>query len=353
MLWAVIMAGGSGTRFWPESRALRPKQLLQIFGKKTLLEQTVDRIRPLIPKERILIVTNQSYAGLIQRIVKLPAKQIIGEPVGRNTAPCAVLAAQMAFRKDPKAVLAILPSDHRIAKEGEFRKALKAAAGIATEGELPVTFGIRPHYPHTGFGYLELGQKMKSKTSFSAYRLKRFCEKPNLKKAKMFLRSKRYLWNSGMFVWKADSLLEAARNHQPKIIKLAEKIASKFSRAAIKRVFPQMPDVSIDFGLMEYLKGKIIAIPIDIGWNDLGGWQVVSEIWPQDSQGNIICGKPILINSQNSIVRAGKRLIALVGMSDCVIVDSDDALLICHRHQTEAVRHVVQELKKRKKRELL
>ncbi|MFA6601168.1 MAG: sugar phosphate nucleotidyltransferase [Candidatus Omnitrophota bacterium] len=353
MLWAVIMAGGSGTRFWPESRKNKPKQFLKIFGHKTLLEQTADRVRPLIDRRRILVVTQASNVPLVVKLLKIPASQVIGEPVGRNTAPCAALAAAVALRRDPEAVLAILPSDHRIDDESAYRKALRAALEEARARKMPVTFGIRPAYPHTGFGYLEFGRRSGSRNRFAVHVLKRFCEKPGLARARSFVRAGRYYWNSGMFVWRADELLRATREHQPKIHDLAVKIASGELKAGMKKWFSRMPSVSIDYGLMERIREGILAIPGSFGWNDLGGWQVLPEMWTRDAQRNVVRGRAILIDSFDNIVKCDRRLVALVGVRDQVVVDTPDALLVCHRNKTESVRHVVAALEKKKWKEFL
>jgi mannose-1-phosphate guanylyltransferase len=353
MLWAVIMAGGSGTRFWPESRKGRPKQFLKIFGKKTLLEQTADRIKKIIPSERILVVTQQSNVPLVRTLLKINPSHVLGEPVGRNTAPCAVLAASLAHLQDPGAVLAILPADHRIERENVYRQALKTAGEVAAKEGLPVTFGIKPAYAHTGFGYLEFGPVFKRGGEFPVYRLKRFCEKPDAARAKVFVKAGRYYWNSGMFIWRADALLETCRRHQPLIYRLAQKIIGGPFESQMKRRFRAMPNLSIDYGLMEKLSGKILAIPADFGWNDLGGWQVIPEMWSEDQDGNVALGRNILIDSRNNIVKSGKRLLALIGVRDFVIVDTEDALLVCHRKKTESVKQVVEALEKKKWKEFL
>jgi mannose-1-phosphate guanylyltransferase len=347
MLWAVIMAGGEGTRFWPESRRRRPKQFLKIFGRKTLLEQTVDRLKGVVPSGRVIVVTQKANVKLVRSLLKIPSWQIIGEPVGRNTAPCAALAASIALMEDPCAVLAILPADHRIEKPAVFRRALRAAGDIAESEKLPVTFGIKPTYPHTGFGYLELGPSVGRRAGFPVHQLKRFREKPDYTQAKIFLKSKRFLWNSGMFIWRADALTEAARRYQPGIYRCLTRILKGPLKAQMGRWFPDMPNVSIDYGLMERLGGRILAIPADFKWNDLGGWQVIPEMWKHDRQGNVARGKILLMESCGNVVKGDKRLLALVGVRDLVVVDTPDALLICHRKKTEKVRGVVAALKRR------
>ncbi len=346
-LWAVLMAGGSGTRFWPESRAGRPKQFLTIFGKKTLLEDTTARLKTVVPPGRIIAVTQKEQVPLVSKLLKLSRSQVIGENVGRNTAPCAVLAAALIHRRDPEAVLALLPADHRIGEEKKFQKALEAAAKVATEQRMPVTFGMKPLFPHTGYGYLEMDRFFTRKEDFSFYKLKCFHEKPSLPKARRFLKAKRYLWNSGMFVWRADALLEAAKKYLPEAYKLAQKILDVGLDSGMKRFYAAMPNISIDYGLMEKLAGKILSLPVDIDWHDLGGWQAFADLWPEDGNKNIVKGNALLVESSSNIVKAGGRLVALLGVKDLVVVDTPDALLICPKSETESIRKIVQAIKQK------
>lgn len=358
------MAGGTGTRFWPESRENNPKQFLPFFGRRTLFEETLCRIRPLIPKSRVIVVTQKRYESQVRRLGKIPPAHIIGEPVGRNTAPCVALAAALIIKKDPHAVLAILPSDHRIGKPARFRKILKRAAETAAQHGFPVTFGMKATLPHTGYGYLEIDKLFKKENGMPIYRLKRFHEKPTLAKAKAFLKTGRFLWNSGMFVWHADQLLEATRDYLPGVYKVVQNViprsgATKDLRdssplpglrmtKALEKFYPRMPSISIDYGLMEPLRGKILTIPADIEWCDLGGWQAFQDLWPRDLHGNIIQGKQILtVGCQDNLVRTGKRLMALVGVRDLVVVDTEDALLIASQDKVESIREIVAMLRKR------
>ncbi len=348
MLWSLIMAGGSGTRFWPESRHRKPKQFLSIFGKKTLIEQTVDRLKPLVSPSRVLVITNKQHTGVVKKLLKISSSQIVGEPMGRNTAPCAVLAAALFLKKDPDAIAAILPSDHKILREPLFRKALDAAAKVSDKTGMPVTFGIRPSFANTGYGYLEMGPKFSKMNGLPVYRLKRFHEKPNAAKAKKFVRSGRFLWNSGMFVWRADKLMEAARKFLPDAHDLALKIADEGLEKGLNRHYKKMPNISIDYGLMEKMAGNILTLPVDIGWHDLGGWLAFEEFWEKDAEGNSVRGRAVLLESQNNIVKSEKRLVAMIGVKDFVVVDTDDALLICPKSKSEEIRNIVKALKDRK-----
>lgn len=342
------MAGGSGTRFWPLSRVKTPKQFLNLFGRKTLLQDTVNRLKPLVPSNRLLVVTQKQNVQTVCHLLKLPSSQVIGEPVGRNTAPCAALAAALILKKDPDAVLALLPSDHFIEKMEIFRKALRLAACTANHEGAPVTFGITPTFPHTGYGYLELEKKYTVRDLNSVFRLKSFHEKPSLAKARTFVSSKRFLWNSGIFIWRADRLLESVRRFLPEAHRLIRKITAGNTAAQIARYYASLPNVSIDYGLMEKLSGKIFAISVEIGWYDLGGWQAFWKLWPKDSQGNVLQGKTILIESRNNVVRSSsKKLVALLGVNDFVVVDTPDALLVCPKTEAENIRDLVRKLKER------
>ena len=345
MLWAVIIAGGSGTRFWPKSRARLSKQFLKLSGRKTLLEDTAARIQGLIPRSRILVVTQKSKARLAARLLRLPLSQVIGEPAGRNTAPCAALAAALIIKKDRHAVLALLPADQHMSKPAVFKRLLKAASETASQKGLPVTFGIHPLQPYTGYGYLEKGGLAERRRGIKIYRLRRFHEKPSFKKACSFLRSGRFLWNSGIFVWRADRLLEAARRYQPKIWRLAVKIAAGKTNPGMRRHFPQMPSISIDYGLMEKMAGKILTLPAKMGWSDLGGWQSLWDFGPKDRDGNVCRGNGLLVDSRGNLIWSAGRLVVLLGVQNSVVVDTEDALLVCPREKAESIRKVVHALK--------
>ncbi len=353
MLWAVLMAGGSGTRFWPESRESRPKQFLSLFENKTLLEQTQNRLHPVIPKSRVLVITQSDKQNLVKKLLHLPAVQVIGEPVGRNTAPCAILAARLLVANDPQAVMALLPADHRIQKEKVFRDALQAAARIAMKTALPVTFGMKPSGPHPGYGYLEMGELFEKKRSFPIYRLKRFHEKPAAAKARRFYASGKFLWNSGIFVWKAGSLLAAARKHLPEAVRLADQIVNAGLKRGMEVFYRKMPHISIDYALMEPLAGQILTCPVDFGWSDVGSWESLREFIPTDPQGNVAAGKTFFIESSGNIVKSAGKLVVLMGMKNHLVVETHDTLLICPVDKTQSIRHIVKELQNKNMREYL
>ena len=352
--WAIIIAGGSGTRFWPESRRSLPKQFLGLFGKKTLLEETQDRLLKVVPKSRILVFTSKDKAALTRKLLKLPASQVIGEPVGRNTAPCAVWAASLVLKKDPSAVLGIFPADHFIRDGKKFTKTLKAAYQAAEEQGMPVTLGIKPESPHTGYGYLEMGPKFSAVKGIPIYRLKQFCEKPALPAAKRYCSSGKFLWNAGIFVWRADCLLETARKALPKVFKAATKIVNeKISQVSLHKLFAALPNISIDYGLMEKIRGGILTVPVSMGWNDVGGWSALKNLLVKDKKGNVASGQTLLVDSKDNFIKSKGKLIATIGLERHVVVESEDAILICPLDQTESIRKIVQTLEKDRKTRFL
>lgn len=346
--WAVIMAGGSGTRFWPESRKHRAKQFLNLFGRKTLIEQTFDRVKKVIPPSRILVFTALDKAASTAKLLRIPRSQVIGEPIGRNTAPCAAWAASLILRKDPSAVLGIFPADHFIENETAFAKVLRVAYEQADETGMPVTLGIKPDQPHTGYGYLEMAEKSAVVRGTQVFFLKCFHEKPKLVLAQKYFRSKKFLWNAGIFIWRADCLLETTRRELPAVFNKVVKIAAGgISAATVKKLFAKVPNISIDYGLMEKLSGGILTIPVAIGWNDVGSWATLGGLLSVDRSGNLSIGNNILVESTGNIVKGAGRLIATVGLKNHVVVDTGDAVLVCPLSETESIRKIVIELQKR------
>ena len=355
MNWAVIMAGGSGTRFWPESRKHRAKQFLNLFGPKTLLEQTFDRVKKVIPPSRIFIFTALDKAASTAKLLHIPRAQVIGEPVGRNTAPCAAWAASLIMKKDPSAVLGIFPADHFIKDEITFAKVLRVAYEQADKEGMPVTLGIKPDQPHTGFGYLEMAGKKVSVRGTPVFFLKCFHEKPKIALAKKYFRSAKFLWNAGIFIWRADCLLETTRRELPAVFKSVVKIASGgISAAAVKKLFAEVPNISIDYGLMEKLSGGILTIPVAMGWNDVGSWSSLKDVLAVDKRGNISIGNNLLVESSGNVVKGSSgRVIATVGLKDHVVVDTGDAVLVCPISETESIRKIVNELQKNNMRRFM
>jgi mannose-1-phosphate guanylyltransferase len=348
-VYAVILAGGSGTRFWPLSRESRPKQFLHLTGRGSLLQQTVKRIRSSIPAKQILIVTNQKHQFEVMNQLRgmgILLKNILLEPTGKNTAPAVCWAAQKIHQSDPKAVLAVFPSDHVILNNKKFLLYLNQAIVLAQK-EYLVTFGIVPTRPATGFGYLKAKRVKKGGHAF--LQVERFCEKPNLLKAQQFLKSGNYYWNSGMFVWKTETLLNEFKQYLPK---LEMALRQKTDNRSIKKIWGNLQSVSIDYGILEKSKRVAAVFAPNLGWSDLGSWDSLSEVFPSDTGGNVFCGDHIGLNCANTVVWGHKRVIATIGVKDLIVVDTDDAVLVCHKNQAQKIREVVSLLKERKRKEV-
>jgi mannose-1-phosphate guanylyltransferase len=345
--YAVIMAGGSGTRFWPLSRRKRPKQLLTLFGQGSLLEQTVERIRSLIPAERTYIFTNELLCEQVQHdLPEIPHDQVVAEPAARNTAPTIGLAAHEILRRDPDGLMMVLPSDHVIRKPNVFRRCLRAACGLgATEGR-SVILGLKPTEPHTGYGYVRLGAKEDRLDGQEIFSVARFTEKPPLKTARRYVASGRYLWNGGMFIWRASTILRNLEKHQPAMARGLAEIAAAGgirSQETLRRLYPCLEKISIDFALMEKISG-VYAVAADIGWNDVGSWSVAYELNPKDRHGNVRPRHTLCLGSEGNMIVSPGKFVVTVGVQDLIIVETDDALLVCAREHSQDVGKAVQEL---------
>ena len=347
-IFALIMAGGTGSRLWPRSRTRHPKQFLDLTGSTTMLQQAQSRIEPLIQPDTTLVATNDSYVDIVlKQVPALPPENVLGEPKGRGTAPAIGLAAVHIRKRDPDAVMAVLTADHLIAKEDEFRQGLKAAADIAREGWL-VTLGITPNYPETGYGYIERGDFLGNVGEFEGYRVARFVEKPDLEDAQSYLESGNYAWNSGMFIWRVDRILDEMSQHMPELykglIEIEEAIGTPEERGVLKKVFPLLPSETIDYGIMEKAE-KVAMLPVDIGWDDVGSWSAVYDVLPKDLNGNVVVGNHLSPDSKNTLIYSPKRMVATIGMQDMIVVDTDDVLLICPRDRAQDVKTLVDMLK--------
>lgn len=332
---AVIMAGGKGERFWPLSREKFPKQLLSLIGKRSLLQETVERIQPLIPPRDILVVTRRPLARAIERqLPQVPRKNIISEPVGRNTAPCIGLAAKM-IKED--AVMVVLPADHIIRPRRKFLDTLKKAVTLAGETENLITIGIKPTYPATGYGYIEAGNKEKRQV----FRVKRFVEKPDKKKAKKFLKSGRFFWNSGMFVWKRSVILEAIRKYMPSLYQKLQMISSK----NISKLYPGLPNVSIDYGIMEKAKNSLV-IPADFSWEDLGSWESLDKFLSRDRKKNAVMGRVSMMDTRNCTMVNKKGLLSAIGVSDLIIVSTEEVTLVFPKGKGQQVKRLVEKVRR-------
>jgi mannose-1-phosphate guanylyltransferase len=350
-MYVVIMAGGRGTRFWPRSRDRKPKHLLDILSERTIVQETVDRLLPLVPPERILVVTGRTHAAeLARQLPGIPARNILIEPVGRNTAPCIGLAALHVRRLDPDGVMAVLPADHRIAADALFRDVLQAAAEAAQPGDRLVTIGIAPTAPETGYGYLELGEEAGNSRGEAIWKVRSIREKPDRETAGTFLAEGRYVWNSGMFVWTAGAILAAIGQWLPELAgrleTIDEALGTAREDAVLEEVYPSLPSISIDYGVMEKA-GNVLALRGDFGWSDVGSWDALWEVSPKDPSGNVLKGSVAVAGARNCLVAAGGRLVALAGVEDLIVVDTEDALLVCRRGDSQRVREVVELLEKK------
>jgi mannose-1-phosphate guanylyltransferase len=349
-MYAVIMAGGIGSRFWPRSRERMPKHLLDIEGERTIIRETVDRIRPLVPPEKTLVVTGRSHAAeLIRQLPEIPAGNILIEPVGRNTAPCIGLAALHILRQTEDDVMLVLPSDHRIGDEETFREVLRTAAGAASRGGPLVTVGIRPTGPETGYGYIERGERIEAAGAEGIYRVRSIREKPPREEAERLFAQGGFLWNSGMFVWKASAILSAIARHLPELheglAEIRDALGTDREEAVVASVYTAQPAVSIDCGVMEKAR-EVLVVPGDFGWSDLGSWDALWEVSEKDEQGIAARGRCLGKDAADCLVHSPGKLVALVGVRDLLVVDTEDALLICRRGRSQDVRSVVAALEK-------
>lgn len=349
MLYPIIMAGGSGTRFWPLSRKSRPKQFLPLTGAEPLLALTAARVRPLAPPERTFVVCGKAHAAAVRRLLPdLPAKNVLVEPIARNTAPAVGLAAAVVARADPEGVLAMLPSDQFVRDTAGFRRALREAARAAADGEL-VTIGIKPDHPETGFGYVQQGRVIR-KGALPVREVRRFVEKPDLATARRYLASGDYLWNAGIFVFRADRMLEELARHLPEttgpLAAIGAAVGTPGFGRALARHFPKMPSISLDYGVMEKAS-RIAVVPADFGWNDVGSFTALPAVRPLDARGNVLQGETVLVDVEDSVVLAGERPLAVIGVQGLVVVDAGDAILVCPKERAQDVRRVVDELGRR------
>jgi mannose-1-phosphate guanylyltransferase len=345
------MAGGKGVRFWPRSREKTPKHLLDISSERTMIRETVDRIRPLLPAERTLIVTGKSHAAeLIRQLPEIPPENILIEPVGRNTAPCIGLAALHILRRVSDAVMLVLPSDHRIGDEAAFLRIIKAAAETALQGDPLVTIGIRPTGPETGYGYIEQGDPFSTSGVDEIFRVRSIREKPPREQAEHFLAQGGFSWNSGIFVWKVSTIVEAIGRFLPDLqrglLQIREALGTDREEAVVRSVYTEQRAVSIDYGVMEKAK-NVLVIPGAFDWSDLGSWDALWEVSEKDENGNAVRGEFIGIDTSNSLIHSTGKLVALVGVKDLLVVETNDALLICRRGRSQDVRKVVETLEKK------
>lgn len=344
---ALIMAGGRGERFWPKSRKRMPKQFLSLTDDgKTMIQHTVERILPMVDVKDIYIVTNRDYKPLVQeQLPDIPQENILCEPVGRNTAPCIGLGAVHIARKYEDAVMFVLPSDHLIKYNTIFQKTLSDAADVAEQGENLVTLGITPDYPETGYGYIKFNPE---ETLGRAFAVDRFVEKPDLETAKGYLATEQYLWNSGMFIWKVSTILKNLEKYLPEtytgLKKIQQAIGTEDERSVLEHEFESFRSESIDYGIMEKAQ-NIYILSGSFGWDDVGSWLAVERIRQSNEFGNVITGNAITVDTKNTIIQGDKKLIATVGIENLIVVDTEDALLICEKDSAGNIKKVLENLK--------
>lgn len=352
--YGLILAGGRGTRFWPRSRRRSAKQVLNVVGEGSLIQATVERLAPVIPPERLWVLTNEYLRdAIVGQLPAIPKRQVLAEPVQRNTAPAIGLAAHILQAQDPEAVMGVFPSDHVIGKPAPFRAVVKAAFKGAAAGRLMV-IGIQPRWPETGYGYVEFPKG--SRAGSEPLAVRRFHEKPEASKAKRYLAAGNFYWNSGMFFWRTSVLLDELRQHLPRtatILASLPRFGGSGFAARLKEAFPLCDNISIDYAVLEKAANVSGIAAADFGWNDVGSWNAVYELLPRDRRGNAIHPNSVCIDSENNFVDARGKLVALLGVKDLIVVDTPDALLVATRSRAQHVGEIVKTLEKQGHHHLL
>ena len=348
--YIVIIAGGKGERFWPQSRAERPKHLLPVVGDKPLLTQTVDRVLPIVPKENILVITSAVQEKGVRAVCKeLPKENIIAEPVGRDTAAAVGLAAAIVGARDPQGVFAILPADHVIHNGKKYQADLKAAFAAAAKAPVMVTIGIAPTEPATGFGYVQRGETWQKVNRREVYAVKRFVEKPDLKTAKKYLKSGDYFWNAGMFVWSVEVVETAIAKFAPKLDAGLQPIRAALAKGrrlapVLQKVYPELEKISVDYALLEK-SDNVVMLPSTFDWDDVGAWPAVSRHYKADKAGNVKRGEALVEQgSGNIVVNEGKHLVAVVGVDDLIVVHTPEATLVCPKGKAQEIKALLKQV---------
>lgn len=348
-MYAMIIAGGVGSRMWPMSRLAVPKQFLNLTGQETMIQATVNRVADLIPPERIFVITGRQYVALArEQLPAVPPGNIIGEISGKNTAPAIGLGALHIAQADPEAVMVVLPADHLIPNQTAFHQSLAAAEAVAQTGKL-VTLGILPTGPETGYGYIHRGAPEGLFNGHAVYQVERFLEKPDLPTAQRFYESGQYYWNSGMFIWQVSTLFEALGRHMPALTgqlrSLGEALFNGNSSTPIESLWAQVTAESIDFGLMEKAD-NVTVVPLDAGWNDVGSWAALyDELAQLPGQNVVVNARHLSVDSGDMLIEGNGKLIATIGVQNLVIIQTDDALLVCDKNKTQDVKKIVEQLK--------
>jgi mannose-1-phosphate guanylyltransferase len=348
MRYAVILAGGWGERLWPMSTRSRPKQLLALDGERTLVSRTLDRVAPLVRLDESLAMTSESLREMmIPELPLVPPERIVGEPIGRNTAPAIALAARILALHDPEALLVVLPADHLIGEDSEFRRTLALAIEAAETERALVTIGIRPTRPETEYGYVRIGSPSATGGVLHA---RSFHEKPDRATAEAFVAAGEYLWNSGMFVWRADRFLEEVERHLPEVASALRAVSARPGERAflgeVRGYYEAVPSISVDYGVMEKAD-RVLVVPAGFAWDDVGAWPALSRVWGVDGSGNSSRGDALLLDSDGCVVYSEEGTVAVLGMSDVVVARTGDATLVCPKDRARDVRLIVEELKRR------
>ncbi len=353
MLHAVIMAGGSGTRFWPQSRRELPKQFLRMTGAQTLIQQAANRCQPAIPVDRTWIVTGAAHAvETARQLPSVPAHQILVEPCGRNTAPCIGLAAIQLIAVDPDAIMLVMPADHVIEPTIKFQQAVDQAVSlIKAEPTTLVLFGVEPDFPATGFGYIQRGQRVATQ-SCPMYRVNSFHEKPNLLTASRFMATSEYYWNCGIFVWRAQAILDALKEFAPEITQVLERlrhgIESESWQDLLETEFPSMPSISIDYAVLEKAAGRVCVLEAPFEWDDVGSWHALPRLFSTNREGNTVDGLCCAVETEGCIIRSSdKHLVATIGVKDLIIVHTPTATLVADKRDEGSIKKLIVELEKR------
>jgi mannose-1-phosphate guanylyltransferase len=359
-VYAVIMAGGVGARFWPKSREKNPKQLLEILGRGTLIQNTVARIGDMIEPSNTLIVTSKLIKQTVaKQLPTIPPDNIITEPLGRNTAPCIGLASLFIRRRDPDAVMVVLPSDHIIQNEEEFKRVLRLAIWVAYESKSLITIGIHPDRPETGYGYIQVIDENNGSNPYfdrGVFKVKTFAEKPNLATAQRFLDSGDFLWNSGMFIWPVSTILDQMAHLLPdlynELLKVENTIGSDQYDQTLETVYRIIRGVSIDYGVMEKAN-HVYVIRGNFGWSDVGSWDEVYRLSGKDENGNSVTGKAFLIDTKNSFIHSPDKFVATIGLEDVIVINTNDGILLCKLGRSQDVKEVVDFLRRKQMNEFL
>jgi len=349
-VYVVVMAGGRGTRLWPEGRRNRPKQLLRLLGEESLIQATLRRVSPLVPPRRTVVITTQEYSDEIaDQLEDLPRENIIPEPAGRNTAPCIGLAAVHLERRAGNPIMVVLPADHAIGDEAGFIETIRAGVeAIRKYPDSVATIGVVPKKPEVGFGYIKFGEEKFAHGDRSVYEVIQFVEKPSLVKAKEFLNDGHYLWNTGTFIWRVSTALSLFEKHLPEhfhgLRRIGDALGSEREADIAEEVYSSFVPISIDYGIMEKAD-DVLVVKGDFGWSDVGSWAALAEVHEPDDNGNIVFCEHIGIDTKNSVIRSPK-LVVTVGVDNMVIVETDDVLLVCHKERSQDIREVVEQLER-------